>query len=985
MASFKDDAYSIAHLREQMAGLPLPNPAVVIDVRADITQPYELVWNLATEIEDLTKEMRQQQITRWRYLANCIDFLRINPLPPDRSLMETPHFDVMKRNEETQSFSKREDLADLIGRNYIDRVRNLRIQATQDIGDYAGMGNAADPAFATVRVFFLVDLMNEASLRSATSYATLLKKRDRVLDKIGRAQRVTITAICLNADPEYRKQLYEEYEGVEAQPAPVTVFDMAILIQSYRDDDAFIAREAQENEMELILYMLLLSPPEQLIGDSKPSSERQIQQDLLKRSGKEFAPVSCPIYLLGVSSLEYSGRWGARYLNYGLARKALQIMQDTRDLEHGDLLLQRPDDKRDWLREWWAKLQGVAAQASSPFMPEKEQLDMFEKRITVQPFETGTPLIQTIPIFQTYRQRMQQHYREITRALRDASDEQHAQVATTLAKLAQERTTNKGFFTEDTTAEEILDLLEEAEHIPVTLFRGAAGALPRARYQLTELSARVRTFERLARKPVELARFSEEFEAETNQLQRSLARAFRTWHLPALGQVMRSTVLLVLAFVAASILLFLLLSQIPLAFPPLTRPLYANISPVFIVLVIALMVGLWFALQANRQRLQRKRAGMLNALASLAQTHATQMRTAFHARLGLLILEQAGIYKSGGEMCRYMQHLQTLEKQLDVSREHALAQQQRAYERLYLTLGNEQIGMAKEMPWMVLNSRKDILLWKRLVQKLQDVSKRLAEEDEFFSALARELLFLIGTQNRPAERALSAKGGHGDGKDEHWQLHLVGTELVAVMILANTLGYSLEYVQSVIDRYLALQVEPEEADEIPMLTEHILALQEDLKNARLEETLRDNIDNRYQRHLFYLTRSNNNGTAEEKLGDWIEFQYLRDADTRQLLRPISITARLKTFRVPPTRILEDLENRCKLLGYREQAEGDDAERFYFLFTPEPVSKEFVEVLNSMRASYIQRLSFPDREKLVYVQAHRMHSGIPHEFLITNAK
>src|SRR5690242_11083848 len=135
MPSYKDDEYTVEHLRERMAALPLPNPGVVIDVRADITQPHALVWNLATEIEDLTKEMYRQQVERWRFLANCVDFLRINPLPPDRSLIETPHFDIMKRKEETQSFTKKEDLADFVGREYVDRVRNLRIQATQDTGD----------------------------------------------------------------------------------------------------------------------------------------------------------------------------------------------------------------------------------------------------------------------------------------------------------------------------------------------------------------------------------------------------------------------------------------------------------------------------------------------------------------------------------------------------------------------------------------------------------------------------------------------------------------------------------------------------------------------------------------------------------------------------------------------------------------------------------------------------------------------------------
>src|SRR5438876_2290249 len=36
---------------------------------------------------------------------------------------------------------------------------------------------------------------------------------------------------------------------------------------------------------------------------------------------------------MGVSSLEYSARWGARWLDYGLVAKIINIMHDSREVE----------------------------------------------------------------------------------------------------------------------------------------------------------------------------------------------------------------------------------------------------------------------------------------------------------------------------------------------------------------------------------------------------------------------------------------------------------------------------------------------------------------------------------------------------------------------------------------------------------------------------------------------------------------------------
>src|SRR5207245_10693977 len=106
---------------QDLASLPLPGPAVVIDVRHSALYGPQLLQNLAIETEDLATEMQLHKVYRWRNLAQWIDFLKLDPLPPSTTRSASTTFWLTPRTgEKKQSFTNPEELAaHLVGR-YLD-------------------------------------------------------------------------------------------------------------------------------------------------------------------------------------------------------------------------------------------------------------------------------------------------------------------------------------------------------------------------------------------------------------------------------------------------------------------------------------------------------------------------------------------------------------------------------------------------------------------------------------------------------------------------------------------------------------------------------------------------------------------------------------------------------------------------------------------------------------------------------------------------
>jgi hypothetical protein len=81
-------------------------------------------------------------------------------------------------------------------------------------------------------------------------------------------------------------------------------------------------------------------------------------------------------------------------------------------------------------------------------------------------------------------------------------------------------------------------------------------------------------------------------------------------------------------------------------------------------------------------------------------------------------------------------------------------------------------------------------------------------------------------------------------------------------------------------------------------------------------------------------------------------------------------------------VLEDLRERGRLLGYRDETTSDD--RFY-LFVPPGDIEAFQETLELMDVSNIRLVGFPDTEKLIYLHIHRVRQIFTGPFIPNRQK
>src|SRR5438067_5213293 len=117
-------------LYSELAALPLPGAAVVIDVRQDTDA--RLIRYIATEVRDLAREMRLHQVLQWRFLENCIGFLKLDIAGPEAipSLMSS--FVIHIDNDKILPLAGKNDLTRYIGQNLLNPIRNSRIKAIND-------------------------------------------------------------------------------------------------------------------------------------------------------------------------------------------------------------------------------------------------------------------------------------------------------------------------------------------------------------------------------------------------------------------------------------------------------------------------------------------------------------------------------------------------------------------------------------------------------------------------------------------------------------------------------------------------------------------------------------------------------------------------------------------------------------------------------------------------------------------------------------
>ena len=897
---------------QDLASLHLPGPSVVIDVRQGSEHDPPLIWNLAIELEDLTADMRINEVYRWRNLTSIISVLKLAPLHVGESIRDTHSFVLTTHMEQSQTFEGRAALIKEIGEKHINRVRNNRIGAVRDRAKELRNADsfAADPEHATVRVFFIVDAEDKDSMVSAATYAQWLKEWYHEYEEQGRSgrdKRLNTQAICMNADP------HRHHPHILAQHlAPVSgsrpALDSIILMHTYGDDEAFIEGDIQSYQVELLLYVLLL-----LSSDGIAEAELDIVNEqqaiaLYEFDGDGQSEATRPpwaMYMMGISSLEYSARWGERWLDYGLVANLIALLYDAKNVEEEQKLGRLRLEVQEKLGAWQQSVYSVIPDMLTTVIPELQVLDELQGYLSTPIFRKKTSV--TAPQeLQAFSQTIDQCY------MGNGNTLEKALASTTLLPLYltnDEIVNQQNAQATEELRQQLRMLVTQAAQMPATLFHGAHGMVPRSLRHMAEFAYAIAEIQKIAADVPDLYGYRQEFKRQVRLQQDELTQ----------------------------------------------RP-QQN----------------WLSFKRNKQQ---EREEIERTLKGVVRAHHEHVRTVIAARAALVLLEAAGLYDSGGKICRYHQHLKSLDKAMSAAQIQAALQQQRAHERLQLSLSRAELGMSQETPWLSLNSRRDLLDWDHVRESFAPLYKSLVSTPTSLNLLMQWLLRLLGTgepltisqeyiAKLKAERDLSTE------EEVKEQLSILSTLLVDVLLLLDIVTFDLNSIQPLLQQYIGLR--DRSLDEPSALESNILGLQRIVKETLLEQVVQN--DQYGKAAGFSLHQSQ---PVERVLAAWINNQCTHEPLLTQTLERNGVLERLLASRAKPAQILDDLQERNRVLGYREEMTGED--RFFLLLAPGSAGETFLEALDMRHSTRIRAVRFPDAEKLIYLHMHRIHHILPQVF------
>lgn len=900
---------------QELSQLPLPGPAVVIDIRRGSDHDPPLIWNLGVELEDLGAEMWLNQVYRWRHLNNCVDLLKLAPLDERGSVRETSDFILTTRDGQTRTLQGARALIGELGREHLDRVRNNRIGAARDRGKESGgiYLEATSPEQTTVRVFFLVDAEDFDSLVSAASYAEWLRRWYHEYEQPGRSgrdRRVSTLAVCLNANPHVHHPL-ELARYLNRVSGDRPALDALILLHTYGDDESFIGGDIQAYQVELILYALLLLSPDSLtIVDGELSSDLSLSPYVLSEEEMQSATAPWPIFMIGISSLEYSARWGGRWLDYKLVAKIIGIMQDSTEVDREDQLGHLRHKVREKFQQWRQAVNELVPDALTATVQELSVLDEVQLYLATSPFK-GKEVTRTKQELNAFSQHICQLYVGERNTLANAME------SASLVPWLLKRDYLRGAKNEDDAAsptsslyEKILSLQSQAAQLPASLFDGAYGLLPRTLRQVSELSAMIEEIQQVAIHPPDMKECRKQFRQQVEQEQRKLEEALnaRKW------------------------------------------------------------------LSGNRKiRLLREES--LHRLRTLIQGHIEQVREVIRARIVLAVLEEAGLYNPTGNACLYQQRLKRFHKLMRDAQVKATLQHNLAYERLQSSLSETQVGITQAPTWLSLNNRRDLLDWEQVLESFEGLYKHLEATPISLNLLMEWLLRLFGGEKpsliiQQYWQQIKEKSQMINAAElEKMRLQTLSTMLVAVLLLLDVVDFDITTLQQLLTQYIDMR---ERFGEAPSFLENnILGLQRILREAKATHSDLRNGKQKLPTPDLMLRQEQ---PPELILAAWVNNQCADDPLLIEALDRSGILAHLVENKINPAQAIDDLRERNKLLGYRDDMAGED--RFYLLLAPGEGSQAFLKEVAMLYPTEIHPLLFPDGEKLIYLHIHNVRYMAP---------
>ena len=397
-------------------GIPLPTAALVIDTRSKTAGNY-ILNTLKYEIDTLCQEMHIEQVNQWRFLTSIIDYLPLGtlshselqnyrdphkaqsqknnngdtstltipvPIVPNSSNRQytktimgpvstqtTPHHffhsSPQRRSlDEIQEGNFKNNVRKIL--TLCDNLRTKRVNATVDLGTQGSPGTTRSGE-GMVRIIFITDAQSEDSLATAATYAAYL--RHEMLFQNAYEQQLLLSSmvICLNHDNrgDAPRMLIDALSWDDNITWPH--IDSCILVENYSEHGARLIAEVQEEHIEFLLYVLLITDPYQLRIDIHSPDVTSLMHNSAKW---RMLPVE-KCFSIGLSAFTYSVRWGRHLLNSSFTGHLAQLLTDrpqTLSVGGTRVIVDR------WLDEQFAIVRDALPEQIAGDMPELSALTL---------------------------------------------------------------------------------------------------------------------------------------------------------------------------------------------------------------------------------------------------------------------------------------------------------------------------------------------------------------------------------------------------------------------------------------------------------------------------------------------------------------------------------------------------------------------------------------------------------------------------------
>jgi hypothetical protein len=404
-------------------GMPLPMAALVIDTRGKTAGNY-ILNTLKYEIDTLCQEMRIERVNQWRFLTSIIDYLPLGTLShSELQNYRDPHKTQSQSNTNgtaptlttpgptapgtnnrqyaktimgpvnTQTTAhhffrgspQRRSLDEIPEGNFKNNVRKIlalcdnlrtkRVNATVDLDTQGSLGPTRSGE-GMVRLIFITDAQSEDSLATAATYAAYLRQEMLFQNFYEEKLLLSTMIICLNHENrgEAPRMLIDALSWDDNISWPH--IDSCIIVENYGEHGARLVDDVQEEHIEFLLYVLLITDPYQLRVDIHAPDVTSLMSESARW---RMLPVE-KCFSIGLSAFTYSVRWGRHLLNSNFTEHLAQLLTDRPQSLAGDgtrVMVGR------WFDEQLVTTQGALPEQVAGDMPELNAL--VQAKVLIKP------------------------------------------------------------------------------------------------------------------------------------------------------------------------------------------------------------------------------------------------------------------------------------------------------------------------------------------------------------------------------------------------------------------------------------------------------------------------------------------------------------------------------------------------------------------------------------------------------------------------